>query len=144
MQKTIVAEKKEKNDLPGVGRLGYFLTRVLLLLATAFAIDYFGPDSSEFRVIALAATVAGLVLDVLRLRNIGVSQWFVFLRFVPWFHLLFSAALQSAQGGWNSSRRLDRAGMAILGVHAALLVLILYLVFRSRTVVELFTVSFGG
>ncbi|HMQ03979.1 MAG TPA: hypothetical protein PKD26_08685 [Pyrinomonadaceae bacterium] len=139
-----MAEETRENIYPGVGRLGYFLTRVMLVIATTFAVVYFGPESSAFRAIALMATVAGLVLDVMRLRNIGVSRWFVFLRFIPWVGVLFSVMLQSAQGGWTESRRLDRAGLAIIGVHLAILALVLYLVFRSQFVGEIFAIPFGG
>jgi uncharacterized membrane protein YhaH (DUF805 family) len=125
---------------PGIGRLYYFLARVMLILAIVFSVAFFGPDSAAFSIISLGAMIAGIVLDVMRLRNIGVSQWFVFLRYIPFVSLLFWIGLQSAPAGWSESRQLDRAGWAILGVHAALIVLIIFL---SRTTgIEVFGLSF--
>jgi len=125
---------------PGIGRLYYFLARVMLILAIVFSVAFFGPDSAAFIIISLGAMVAGIVLDVMRLRNIGVSRWFVFLRYIPLVSLLFWIGLQSAQTGWSETRRLDRAGWAILGVHAALFAVIIFL---SRTTgIEVFGLSF--
>jgi uncharacterized membrane protein YhaH (DUF805 family) len=115
----------------GVGRLYYFLARVMLIAVTVFAVIYFGPDSGVFRFVSLGSMVAGIVLDVMRLRNIGVSEWWVFLRFLPWVGLFMSIGLQSAQTGWAESKRLDKSGWAIVGVHAALIALIVFLVFRA-------------
>ena len=78
---------------------------------------------------------AGAVLDVMRLRNMGLSQWLVFLRFIPYLGLVLSIALQSAQSGWNDSKRLDRAGWAIFAVHMALIALIIFLAYRTRTAI---------
>ncbi len=121
-----------ENDRPGVGRLYYFLARVMIVAAMIFAVIYFGPASVAFKLISFGTMSAGMVLDVMRLRNMGASQWLVFLRFVPYLGLVFSIALQSAQSGWNETKRLDRAGWAIFGVHVALILLVIYLVYRSR------------
>ena len=121
-----------ENDRPGVGRLYYFLARVMFVAAIMFAVIYFGPASVAFKLISFGVMSAGVVLDVMRLRNMGLSQWLVFLRFIPYLGLVLSIALQSAQSGWNDSKRLDRAGWAILGVHAVLIALIIYLVYRTR------------
>lgn len=116
----------------GVGRLYYFLGRVLLIAVTVFAVVNFGPDSGVFRFVSLAVMIAGVVLDVMRLQNMGVSQWWMFVRFLPYGGLLLSIAMQSAQTGWVESKRLDRAGWAIVGVHAVLIGLVLYLVWRGN------------
>lgn len=76
----------------------------------------------------------------MRLRNIGVSQWFVFLRFVPYVGLLLSIGLQSAQTGWADTKRLDRAGWAIVATHAAIIGVIIYLIYRTN--INIFGISF--
>ncbi|HEX6279414.1 MAG TPA: hypothetical protein VFZ49_05300 [Pyrinomonadaceae bacterium] len=125
---------------PGIGRLYYFLARILMILVMVFAVTFFGPESGLIRPLGLAITVAAVVLDVMRLRNIGVSQWFVFLRFIPYVGLLLSIGLQTAQTGWADTKRLDRAGWAILASHAAIIALMIYLL--SKTNIEIFGVTF--
>lgn len=125
---------------PGVNRLYYFLGRVVLILIVVFSVMFFGPESLAFTVVSIAAMVAGIWLDVMRLRNIGVSQWFVFLRYLPFVSLLFWIGTQSAQPGWAETRQLDRAGWAILAVHAAIFVLTLFVAFRTG--IEIFGIAF--
>ena len=126
-----------ESDRPGVGRLYYFLARVMLIAAMVFAVFYFGPASVAFKLLSFGTMAAGAILDVMRLRNIGASQWLVFLRFVPYLGLALSIALQSAQSGWNETKRLDRAGWAIFGVHLSLIALIIYIAYRSRIAVPI-------
>lgn len=116
---------------PGLDRLKYFLARVVLVVLTVFAVIYFGPESGVFRVVSLASMVAGVVLDVMRLRNIGVSQWLMFLRFVPYGGVVLDIGLQALQTGWIETRRLDRSGWMILGAYAALIGLVIFLVIRT-------------
>ncbi len=117
---------------PGIDRLYYFLGRIAMALVLVFAITFFGPETGTIGYISLAISIASTVLDVMRLRNIGVSQWFVFLRFIPYLGLLLSVGLQSAQGGWAESKRLDRAGLAILATHAAIIGLAIFMMYRMR------------
>ena len=131
-----------ENDHPGIGRLYYFLSRIATALVMVFAITFFGPESGAIGPISLLISVASVVIDVMRLRNIGVSQWFVFLGFIPSVELLLAIALQSAQGGWADTKRLDRAGLAILATHAAIIGLMLYLFYRSGLNIEVFGIAF--
>ena len=117
---------------PGVGRLYYFLGRVMLIVVTIFSIAYFGPESRFFQVVTLATMIAGAVLDVMRLKNIGVTSWLLFIKYLPYGALLLSIGLQTAQTGWIETKRLDRSGWAILGTHAAIIALIIYLINRSQ------------
>jgi len=126
-----------ENDRPGVGRLYYFLARVMIIAAMVFAVFYFGPASTAFKLVSFGTMSAGVVLDVMRLRNIGVSHWLVFLRFVPYMGLVLSIALQSAQSGWNETKRLDRAGWAIFAVHMALIALVIYIAYRTRSSISI-------
>ncbi len=117
---------------PGIRRLHFFLAKIGLMAAMIFCVVYLGPESPVLRYAALGASIGGFVLDVMRLRNIGVSQWFVFLRFVPYLNILFQIGLQSAQTGWTETRRLDRDGIAIAAAHFVLVALVIYMIFRAK------------
>ncbi len=127
-----MAGENFENRYPGVDRLSYFALRLMMMLTGIFAVMYFGPESAVMRYLSLVFMVAGVVLDVMRLRNIGASQWLMFLRFVPYAGILLSAFLQSAQGGWIDTKKFDRAGWWIIGIHAAIVAFIFYLFFKSR------------
>jgi hypothetical protein len=118
------------NGYPGVGRLHYFLGKVGLGFAAMFLINFFGWDNPLTRIGMLAIMIGGFVLEVLRLRNIGVSQWFAFLRMIPYVNLLYMIGLQSAQSGWGETRRLDRTGTTLAVFQLALLVLMILMVMR--------------
>lgn len=132
----------ETDSYPGVDRLYYFLGRIAMVLAMVFAFIFFGPESSLIKPLGLVISIAAVILDVMRLRNIGVSQWLVFLRFIPYVGLLLSIGLQSAQGGWAESKRLDRAGLAILATHAVIIAVVLYLIYRTGMNIEIFGIAF--
>src|SRR5688572_5357784 len=114
---------------PGIGRLNYFLAHVAIIALMVGAVIGLGPESWVFKVLSLAAMIAGVVLDVMRLRNIGVSEWFAFLRFVPWVGGLVGIAMQCTQTGWIETRRLDKTGWTIVGLYAALFAVLMFLVF---------------
>lgn len=117
---------------PRIGRLNFFLANLGLGVLMAIAVTWFGPDSSLFWVLGLAVMCAGFVLDVMRLRSIGVSQWFAMLRFVPYVHLLYTILLQSAQAGWTETRTLDSTGRTLLIVQIALLILMIFMLTRTE------------
>ena len=76
--------------------------------------------------------IAGAVLDVLRLKNIGVTTWLLFIKYLPYGALVLSIGLQTAQTGWIETKRLDKPGWAILATHAAIIALVIYLLKRSQ------------
>ena len=121
-----------ESGYPGIGRLYYFLGRVMLIIVTVFSVVYFGPESRVFQVVTLVTMIAGAVLDVMRLKNIGVTTWLLFIKYLPYGALGLSIYLQSAQAGWNETKRFDRPGLAILGTHAAIIALIIYLINRNQ------------
>ena len=125
----VMKDSALENEYPGIGRLNYFLAHIAMIAVVVIAVIFAGTDSTLFRLLSLAAMIAGVLLDVMRLRNIGVSQWFALLRFVPFVSSLLAVGLQSAQTGWIETRRLDRTGWAIVGVHAALFIFILVISF---------------
>jgi uncharacterized membrane protein YhaH (DUF805 family) len=124
-------EAQLEHEYPGVGRLHYFLGNVGMIAAVVFVLVAFGPESTAMSVMTLVVMVASLILDVMRLRNIGVSQWFVFLRYLPFGNMLLGFGLQNAQTGWVETRRLDSAGKSILIAQLILLALILFVHFRT-------------
>jgi hypothetical protein len=73
-----------------------------------------------------------VVLDVLRLQNMGVSQWFAFIRFLPFGNLVLDIGLQSAQTGWAETRQLDGTGKRILVFNLVLLGIMMFLAWRAR------------
>ncbi len=131
------------SSVPEVDRMVYFGSRIALMFIGVAAFFWFGPESSVFSIIGLVLTILGVVLDVLRLQNIGASQWLMFLRFVPYAGLLLSIFLQSAQKDWTETRSFDRTGWIIIGIHAAFAAFIIYLLIKNPAM-EILGISFGG
>jgi len=118
------------DNYPGIDRLQYFLGKAGMIAAVVFTVTVFGPESPVMKVVSLAVMVGGVVLDVMRLRNIGVSQWLVFLRFLPFGGLILDLGLVTAQTGWAKERQLDRAGKTILVFCLVLFAMMLFMWFR--------------
>lgn len=135
-----MADIELESTYPGIDRLYYFLARIAMILVMVFAVSFFGFESGVIGYVSLGISIASTILDVMRLRNIGVSQWFVFLRFVPYVGQLLSIGLQSAQTGWADTKRLDRAGWAIVATHAAIIGVIFYLIYGTK--IEVFGMGF--
>jgi hypothetical protein len=117
---------------PGIDRQQYFLGKVGMIVVTVFVVIVFGPSSPLIRVMSLLMLVATVVLDVLRLQNMGVSQWFAFIRFLPFGNLILDIGLQSAQTGWAETKQLDNTGKQILVINLVLLGIMMFLAWRSR------------
>src|SRR4029450_10430361 len=126
------------DSFPGIDRLQYFLGRAGIIAAVVFTVTVFGPESPVMKVVSLVVMVGGVVLGVLRLRNIGVSQWLVFLRFLPFGGLILDLGLVTAQTGWAKERQLDRAGKTILIFCLILLAMMLFMWFRFRMAVPFY------
>src|SRR6476469_2342212 len=109
-----MSESELDETYPGIDRLHYFLAKIGMIAAVVFAVTLFGPQSPVMKFLGLALMLAGVILDVMRLRNIGISQWFAFIRFLPFGNTVLDIGLQCAQPGWAETRRLDRAGKSIL------------------------------
>lgn len=124
----------------GVSRMAYFSVRVALAGFMIAMILSVGPENPFIGYTSLALMIVGVILDVLRLRNIGASQWLMFVRFVPWLGLLLSVYLQSAQTDWIETKRFDRSGLIIIGIHAAIVGVLFYLLHRSNAL-EIFSVG---
>ena len=117
---------------PGVDRMQYFVAKVCMIVLVVLVVTIFGPYSPIMRILGLLLMVGSVVLDVMRLRNVGVSQWYAFVRFLPFGNTVLDICLQSAQTGWVETRRLDRNGKSILFVELLFIGLILFLAFRAR------------
>ena len=126
------SESDPLGDRQGINRLQYFLGKVGMIAAAIFVVTVFGPDSPMMRVMGLLLMVASVVLDVMRLRNIGLSQWFAFIRFLPFGNLILDIGLQSAQPGWAETKELDSAGKQILVFELVLLAMVLFMAFRMQ------------
>lgn len=120
-----------EHEYPGIGRLHYFLAQIGMVAAVVFVVMVFGPESRVMSITGLVLLIASFVLDVMRLKNVGLSQWFAFLRYVPFGKTLLGFGLLCAQTGWAETRRLDSAGKSILAVEIVLLALILFLFLRT-------------
>src|SRR4030095_4312041 len=126
------------DNYPGIDRVQYFLGKAGMIAAVVFSVTVFGPESPVMKVVSLAVMVGGVVLDVMRLRDIGVSQWLIFLRFLPFGGLILDLGLITAQTGWAKERELDRAGKTILIFCLILLAMMLFMWFRFRMAVPFY------
>ena len=126
-----MSESEPTTKYPGIDRLQYFLGNVGMILVVIVALKVFGPDSRVMEFLNLPIMVATLILDVMRLRNIGLSQWFAFVRFIPFGSSILAILLLSAQSGWAESRRWDSAGRSILIFTVSLFALVLFVFLYS-------------
>ena len=117
---------------PGIDRQQYFLGKIGMIAVAIFVVIVFGPSSPLIRVMGLLMLVATVVLDVLRLQNMGVSQWFAFIRFLPFGNLVLDIGLQSAQTGWVETKQLDDTGKRILMVNLVLLGIMIFMAWRAK------------
>jgi hypothetical protein len=123
---------------PGITRQQYFLGKIGMIVAAIFVVIVFGPGSGMMKVLGLVLLVATVVMDVLRLQNMGVSHWFAFIRFLPFGNLILDLGLQSAQTGWIETKQLDRTGWRILIVQVAFLIVMLLLAARASVDIPLY------
>jgi|SRR6185369_10335212 len=120
------------HDHPGVDRLQYFLAKIGMIAAVVFVVTVFGPESPVMKVLSLLLMIGAVVLDVMRLKNIGLSQWWAMIRFLPFGNTILSIGLQCAQPGWGESRELDPAGKQILVFELILIALLFFMAFWMR------------
>jgi len=121
-----------------VGRLDYFLAKVGLFVAMMVAVTYLDPRSQWVKVIGMVLSYVSFALDVMRLRSIGLSQWWSAARFVPYVNLLYMIFLQSAPAGWAETRRMDRAGKTLFVFQLALLAVAIFMLTKMRVAVPYF------
>ena len=116
----------------GTKRLHFFLGKVGLFALWTAGIVFLGPESPWLRAIGLVLSYVSFWLEVMRLRNAGLSRWWTVLRFVPYANVLYLIFLQSAPANWAMSRRFDRTGKTLLIFQLALLALIILMILKTR------------
>jgi hypothetical protein len=116
----------------GVDRWQYFMAKMAMIFAVMIVFKVFGPSSPMMKILTLLMMFGSIALDVLRLKNIGVSQWYAFVRFLPFGNTILDICLQSAQPGWAETRTLDSTGKRILFTEIAFIVMIVILAWRAR------------
>ena len=126
------------NGYPGIDRQQYFFGKIGMIVVAIVAVIVFGPGSPIVGILGIVLTIASLVLDVQRLKNIGVSMWFALIRFLPFGNLVLDIGLQSAQTGWAETRQLDQTGKRILIFNLVLLAILLLLAWSSRMAVPMY------
>lgn len=110
---------------PGVDRLQYFfITLGIGIVSVSTNVITGDPDSTLATVVSVIAMFGILVANLLRLSNIGMSQWWALLMFVPVANVWLGFRCQTAQKGWVETRRLDRTGVRVAIVYVALLILL--------------------
>jgi len=127
-----MAESDLDNNNAGVDRLQYFLGNIGIIVAAIVAVSIFGPRSTMMTIVSIGLTIASLALDVMRLQNVGLSQWFAFIRFLPFGNTILLLGLLAAQPGWNATRQLDSAGRSILITELILIGVMIFMAFRFR------------
>lgn len=131
-------EQNYMETYPGIDRQQYFFGKIGMIIVAVIAVMMFGPGSPVMGILALVLTIASMVLDVMRLQNIGLSIWFAFLRFLPLGNLILDLGLQSAQTGWAETRQLDSTGKRILIFNLVLIAIIFLLSLRARVAIPLY------
>jgi uncharacterized membrane protein YhaH (DUF805 family) len=127
-----MAESDLDNNYAGVDRLQYFLGNIGIIVAAIAAVSIFGPRSTMMTIVSIGLTIASLALDVMRLQNVGLSQWYAFIRFLPFGNTILLLGLLAAQPGWNTTRQLDSAGRSILITELILIGVMIFMAFRFR------------
>ena len=127
-----MAESDLDNNYAGVDRLQYFLGNIGIIVTAIVAVSIFGPRSTMMTIVSIGLTIASVALDVMRLQNVGLSQWFAFIRFLPFGNTILLLGLLAAQPGWNATRHLDSAGRSILITELILIGVMFFMFFRFR------------
>ena len=117
---------------PGIDRWQYFLGKLGMIVSAIFVATVFGPTSIMMKVLSLVLMVVAMLLDSMRLQNIGISQWWAFIRFLPFGSLVLDLGLVSVQTGWVETRQVDDTGKRILFVSAIVIGLVIFLAMRAR------------
>jgi hypothetical protein len=114
------------NSYAGIDRLQYFFISLGIGIVSVFTNVITGdPNGTLATVVAVIAMFAMLVTNILRLSNIGMSQWWSLLMFVPLANVWLGFRCQTAQAGWVKTRRLDRTGVKIAVVYITLVILLI-------------------
>ena len=113
----------------GIGRLAYFGYSILNSIVSNLLVLALGavlpPEAVAVALIVPALSfVAGIVIVVLRLKNMGYSGWWVLGLIVPILNLIVAVKLIAAPEGYAVNKTLDTPGKVIVGVMLGLIVLV--------------------
>lgn len=112
-------------NYPGIDRLLYFFMTFGVGIVSGFANVITGnPNSPLASTVALIGLFIVMAANILRLSNIGMSQWWALLVFVPFANIWLGFRCQTAQTGWIETRRLDRTGVRIAVIYVCVFVLL--------------------
>jgi hypothetical protein len=132
------SEDKPMENYPGIDRQQYFFGKLGMVIVAILAVMLFGPHSPVVQYVGLGLLITSLILDVLRLQNIGLTIWLALIRFAPFGNLILDLGLQSAQTGWVETRRLDDTGKRILIFNLVLMAILFLLAMRAGTAVPMY------
>ena len=120
-------------DYPGIGRLAYFGWQFLLSIIT-YAILFvviFGAAAAEssggmvggFFLIMILGSIAGFVIAVKRVQNLGMSGWAVLWALVPFMNIWIGWRMFACPAGYHHHEQLDQAGKVLTGIMIGFIVL---------------------
>jgi hypothetical protein len=114
----------------GIGRLAYVGGHALLAIGTALL--WHSCDIPGIGLIALALILAASILScmlmLLRLDNIGMERWWVFIALIPLIGLYVTVLCVAAPEGYRDHKQLDTVGGAIVAAIAALVTIVIALI----------------
>ncbi|MBK1831570.1 DUF4339 domain-containing protein [Verrucomicrobiaceae bacterium R5-34] len=111
-------QSEELKEYGGIRRLNYFMRNLLLMVAmfAILALGYsIGTEPSLF-IIAGALLICVffyLRFAILRIRNIGISGWWLLLFLVPLVNNLLNIALIACPQGFADHKKMDAAGIVL-------------------------------
>ena len=113
----------------GIGRLAYFGYSILNSIVSNLLVLALGavlpPEAVAVALIVpVLSFVAGIVIAVLRLKNMGYSGWWVLGLIVPILNLIVAVKLIAAPEGYAVNKTLDTPGKVIVGLMLGLIVLV--------------------
>lgn len=105
----------------GLGRLSYFLiTTGLSVLQGALEEAHSLPMSLGLVVVVVAGM---LYATLLRIKNLGMTRWWLLWMIVPGLNLVGWYRLTFCQEGWGDSRTLDKTGRVLVWIFVVIILL---------------------
>lgn len=121
------ARRVRESYYGGLGRLSYFLiTTGLTVLQGA---------TEELHSLPMTLGLVGVVIvgtiyaTLLRIKNLGMTRWWLLWMIVPGLNLVGWYRLTFCQEGWGDSRTLDKTGKVLVWIFVVLLLLVIGSVF---------------
>jgi uncharacterized membrane protein YhaH (DUF805 family) len=136
--KSELIEDTPLGESAGIGRLRYTLFSIGLVIVFGIVASLFGSNvSSNPQELAAGLTMASrsfqfgisilgvflavsVYLHVLRLRNIGFSNWLAVVFFFPFLNLAFYFVLAALPAGFATHKNLDAAAHFVMGLFIVL------------------------